>query len=134
MKAAVVTASGVQVTDVAEPKPGPNEVLVRVRASGLNRADLGVAAGHAHGRMGGAGTILGLEFAGEIVEVGAEVKELRPGDRCSGEGHIVCGYCRNCRAGRRHQCIRSVGLGVNTDGAFADYVVLPVENVWKHPD
>lgn len=89
MKAAVVTESGVQVKDVPEPKPGPNEVLVRVRASGLNRADLGVAAGHAHGRMGGPGTILGLEFAGEVVEVGAEVpNNIKPGDRvmCSGSG------------------------------------------------
>ena len=76
---------------------------------------------------------IGHEFFGEIVEVGAEVKELKPGDPCSAEGHIVCGYCRNCRAGRRHQCVRTVGLGVNTDGAFADYVVVPVENVWKHP-
>ena len=89
MKAAVVTAAGVQVIDVAEPKPGPHEVLVRVRASGLNRADLGVAAGHAHGSMGGAGTILGLEFAGEIAAVGTEVPaEFRPGMRvmCSGNG------------------------------------------------
>jgi len=76
---------------------------------------------------------IGHEFFGEIVEVGAEVKELQAGDTCSAEGHIVCGYCRNCRAGRRHQCIRTIGLGVNTDGAFADYVVVPVENVWKHP-
>ena len=89
MKAAVVTEAGVQVMDVAEPKPGPHEVLVRVRASGLNRADLGVAAGHAHGRMGGAGTILGLEFAGEIAAVGTEVPaEFKPGMRvmCSGNG------------------------------------------------
>ena len=89
MKAAVVTEAGVQVMDVAEPKPGPDEVLVRVRASGLNRADLGVAAGHAHGRMGGAGTILGLEFAGEIAAVGTEVPaEFKPGMRvmCSGNG------------------------------------------------
>lgn len=89
MKAAIVTEAGVQVIDVAEPKPGPHEVLVRVRASGLNRADLGVAAGHAHGSMGGAGTILGLEFAGEIAAVGTEVPaEFRPGMRvmCSGNG------------------------------------------------
>jgi NADPH2:quinone reductase len=89
MKAAVVTESGVQVQDVPQPKPKPNEVLVRVRAAGLNRADLGVAAGHAHGRMGGPGTILGLEFAGEIAELGADVpRHLKPGDRvmCSGNG------------------------------------------------
>lgn len=73
---------------------------------------------------------IGHEFYGEIAEVGREVKEFSvPGDKVSGEGHIVCGYCRNCRAGRRHQCIRTVGLGVNRDGAFADYVVIPVENV-----
>ena len=89
MKAAVVTESGVQVQDAPQPRPKPNEVLVRVRAAGLNRADLGVAAGHAHGRMGGPGTILGLEFAGEIAELGADVpRHLKPGDRvmCSGNG------------------------------------------------
>ena len=88
MKAAVVGEKGVEIRDVPKPEPKPNEVLVRVRAAGLNRADLGVAAGHAHGRMGGPGTILGLEFAGEIEAVGAEVKGLKPGDRvmCSGNG------------------------------------------------
>jgi len=87
MKAAIVTASGVEVKDVPEPQPGPNEVLVRVRAAGLNRADLGVAAGHAHGRMGGAGTILGLEFAGEVVAVGAEVPDsIAPGMRVMASG------------------------------------------------
>ncbi|MBV1798280.1 zinc-binding dehydrogenase [Siccirubricoccus sp. G192] len=89
MKAAVVTESGVQVQNVPQPQPKPNEVLVRVRAAGLNRADLGVAAGHAHGRMGGPGTVLGLEFAGEIAELGADVpRHLKPGDRvmCSGNG------------------------------------------------
>lgn len=89
MKAAIVTDQGVQVREVPEPTPGPQEVLVRVRAAGLNRADLGVAAGHAHGRMGGAGTIIGLEFAGEVVTTGAEVPEqIRPGMRvmCSGSG------------------------------------------------
>ena len=88
MKAAVVTESGVQVRDVPEPRPTAQQVLVRVRASGLNRADLAVAAGHAHGSVGGAGTVVGMEFAGEVVEVGAEVPSGRvsPGDRvmCSG--------------------------------------------------
>lgn len=88
MKAAIVTDAGVRVADVPMPKPGPDEVLVRVRAAGLNRADLGVAAGKAHGRIGGAGTIIGLEFAGEVAEVGANVGDLKPGDRvmCSGAG------------------------------------------------
>lgn len=89
MKAAIVTAEGLRLSDAPEPKPKPNEVLVRVRAAGLNRADIGVASGQAHGRIGGPGTIPGLEFAGEVVEVGAEVPaEIRPGQRvmCSGAG------------------------------------------------
>lgn len=89
MRAAVVTEAGLQLREVPEPKPGPEEVLVRVRASGLNRADLGVAAGQAHGRIGGVGTIPGLEFAGEVVAVGAEVPgHITPGMRvmCSGAG------------------------------------------------
>lgn len=86
MKAAIVTDAGVRVTDVPEPRPGPEQVLVRVRAAGLNRADLGVAAGKSHGAIGGAGTIIGMEFAGEVVEVGANVRGVKPGDRvmCSG--------------------------------------------------
>jgi NADPH:quinone reductase-like Zn-dependent oxidoreductase len=89
MKAAVVTETGVQVRDVPEPKPSPQQVLVRVRACGLNRADLAVAAGHSHGSVGGVGTVVGMEFAGEVVEVGSEVPSsagVKPGDRvmCSG--------------------------------------------------
>jgi NADPH2:quinone reductase len=87
MKAAVVKdGGGVEIREVPQPTPKPNEVLVKVRAAGLNRADVGVAAGHAHGRIGGAGTIVGLEFAGEVAAIGSEVKNLKPGDRvmCSG--------------------------------------------------
>src|SRR5262245_38134285 len=88
MKAAVVIESGLQVRDVPEPKPAANEVLVRVRAVGLNRADVGVAAGRAHGRQGGPGTIPGLEWTGEVAAVGGEVTHVKPGDRvmCSGSG------------------------------------------------
>lgn len=88
MKAAVVAEQGVEVRDVPKPNPKPNEVLVRVRASGLNRADLAVAAGHKHGAVGGPGTIVGMEFAGEVAEVGADVKDFKPGDRvmCAGAG------------------------------------------------
>jgi NADPH2:quinone reductase len=86
MKAAVVGEHGVLIADVEAPKPKPNEVLVKVRACGLNRADIMVARGLAHGRAGGVGTIIGLEWSGEVVEVGAEVQGLEPGDRvmCSG--------------------------------------------------
>ena len=91
MKAAIVTATGVAVQDVPDPRPKPHEVLVRVRASGLNRADLAVAAGHAHGNIGGPGTILGMEFAGEVVECGAEVPDsIRPGQRVMASG--AAGY------------------------------------------
>ena len=100
MRAAVVTDKGLAVREVPEPRPKANEVLVRVRASGLNRADLAVAAGHRHGAVGGAGTIVGLEWAGEVAEVGAEVRGIRPGDRvmCSGSGgyaeYAVCDWGR----------------------------------------
>ena len=88
MKAAVLTGSGIEVRDVPKPKPGPSQVLVRVRAAGLNRADLIMASGHMHGSAGGPGSVLGLEFAGEVEAVGSDVKEVKPGDRvmCSGNG------------------------------------------------
>ena len=126
---------GLELIDRPEPVCGDWEVKIRVLRAGLCGTDLHLqewdewAAAQMHLPQ-----TIGHEFYGEIVAVGDEVKELKPGDHVSGEGHIVCGYCRNCRAGRRHQCIRTVGLGVNRDGCFADYVVIPVENVWKHPD
>ena len=133
--AKVTAGPGLELIERPEPVCGPWDVKIRVLRAGLCGTDLHLQQWDdwAASQMRLPQTI-GHEFYGEIVEVGAEVKELAPGDKVSGEGHIVCGYCRNCRAGRRHQCIRTVGLGVNTDGAFADYVVLPVENVWKHPD
>src|SRR5690242_19288058 len=75
---------------------------------------------------------IGHEFYGEVVQVGEDVTSVRVGQRASGEGHIVCGTCRNCRAGRRHLCIRTSSVGVNRDGAFAEYVVIPESNVWVH--
>lgn len=88
MKAAVITGNGLEIQDVPKPSPKPNEILVRVRAAGLNRADLAMASGQAHGRAGGPGTIAGLEWAGEVAEIGADVKGIKPGDRvmCSGSG------------------------------------------------
>jgi threonine 3-dehydrogenase len=76
--------------------------------------------------------VIGHEFCGEVVEVGSNVEDFHPGDLVSGEGHVICGHCRNCLAGRRHLCAHTQGLGVNRAGAFAEYVVLPMTNVWKH--
>ena len=100
MKAAVVGEKGIEIRDVPRPEPKANEVLVRVRAAGLNRAELAVAAGHRHGTVGGAGTIVGLEWSGEVAAVGAEVEGVKPGDRvmCSGSGgyaeYAVCDWGR----------------------------------------
>ena len=119
MKAAVVTPNGVQVQEVPAPKPQPSQVLVRVRACGLNRADLGVAAGHAHGAVGGAGTIVGMEFAGEVAEVGSEVRNVKVGDRVMASG--AAGYAEYALAdwGRVHAI-------PSRDMAFEQAATLPV--------
>ncbi len=75
---------------------------------------------------------IGHEFVGEIVEAGANVSDFHPGDIVSGEGHVVCGRCRNCLAGRRHLCAHTLGVGVNRPGAFAEFIVLPMTNIWRH--
>lgn len=126
--------AGLELIERPEPACGDFDVKIRVLRAGLCGTDLHLQSwdAWAASQMNLPQTI-GHEFYGEIVEVGSEVKTLKPGDRCSGEGHIVCGHCRNCRAGRRQCCINTVGLGVNRDGCFADYVVLPAMNVWKQP-
>lgn len=132
---------GLELVDIPEPVPGWGEVKIRVLRTGLCGTDL-----HLYRWDGGApGSLtppqtLGHEFYGEIVEIGPGVAQgespydLHVGQRVSVEGHIVCGRCRNCRAGRRHMCVQTVGIGVNRDGAFADYVVVPAANVWSQPD
>ena len=126
---------GLELIDVPEPVCGPWQVKIRVLRAGLCGTDLHLESWDDWAAsMVTAPQIIGHEFFGEIVEVGEEVIGLKAGDKVSGEGHIVCGHCRNCRAGRRHQCINTIGLGVNTDGSFADYVVIPVENVWRHAE
>jgi threonine 3-dehydrogenase len=126
-------APGLELVDRPEPQPGHGEVKIRVLRAGICGTDLHIAAWDdwAAGAVN-APLIVGHEFAGEVVEVGDQVRDVRVGDQVSGEGHIVCGTCRNCRAGRRHLCIRTKSVGVNRDGAFADYVVLPESNVWVH--
>ena len=76
--------------------------------------------------------VIGHEFVGEVVEFGSNVSDFQVGDRVSGEGHVVCGRCRNCMAGRRHLCAHSIGLGVQRAGAFAEFVALPMTNIWHH--
>lgn len=128
---------GLSLIDVPEPECGLREVKIRVLRAGLCGTDLHLeswddwAASTVQPPL-----VIGHEFYGEIVEIGAEVPTVAPlaiGDRVSGEGHVVCGHCRNCRAGRRHVCINTQGIGVNRHGAFADFVVIPAENVWKQP-
>ena len=137
MRALVKTkpGPGLEMIDVPVPVPGPDDVRIRVLRAGLCGTDIHIydwdpwAAATLKPPL-----VTGHEFCGRIDAVGADVHGLAEGDLVSGEGHIVCGHCRNCRAGRRHLCINTVGIGVNRDGAFAEYVVLPATNVWKQPD
>jgi threonine 3-dehydrogenase len=125
---------GLELVERPEPDTGPGEVKVRVLRTGICGTDLHIEAWDdwAAGAIA-APLIAGHEFAGEVVAVGAGVRDVRLGDLVSGEGHVVCGTCRNCRAGRRHLCIRTSGIGVNRDGAFAQYVVIPESNAWVQP-
>nr|NLD41607.1 L-threonine 3-dehydrogenase [Actinomycetales bacterium] len=128
---------GLELREIPEPEPGIGEVKIRVMRAGLCGTDLHIldwdpwAAEQLHPPM-----VIGHEFYGEIVEIGPGVTEgdgadeLRVGLRVSVEGHVICGRCRNCRSGRRQMCIRTNSIGVNRDGAFADYVVVPAANVW----
>lgn len=124
---------GLELTEVPEPRPGPGDVLVKVLCTGVCGTDLHIQAWDAWAqRTVRTPLVLGHEFAGEVVEVGPSVTDVAVGDLVSGEGHLVCGRCRNCRAGRRHLCVNTRGLGVQVDGAFAEYVVLPSGNAWVH--
>jgi threonine 3-dehydrogenase len=124
---------GFELTDRPEPEPASHEVKIRVLRTGICGTDLHIERWDAWAAASvDAPLIAGHEFCGEVVEVGREVRDVAVGDVVSGEGHVVCGTCRNCRAGRRHLCIRTSSVGVNRDGAFAEYVVLPEPNVWVH--
>lgn len=124
---------GLELTEVPTPQAGPGQVLIKVLRTGICGTDLHIDSWDDWAaRVVRAPLVVGHEFAGEVVETGPGVNAVKTGDIVSGEGHLVCGTCRNCMAGRRHLCIRTVGLGVHTDGAFAEYVVLPESNVWVH--
>ncbi len=126
---------GLELVERPEPTPGESDVKIRVLRTGLCGTDLHIqswdpwAASTIKAPM-----IPGHEFFGEVVEIGSRVRDVHVGAKVSGEGHIVCGTCRNCRAGRRHMCIRTSGVGVNRDGAFAQFVVIPESNVWVHDE
>ncbi len=125
---------GLRLEDVPVPRIGSDDVLIRVLRTGICGTDLHIYDWDGWARQNvPVPLVIGHEFAGEIVAVGPEVRDLAVGDLVSGEGHLVCGRCRNCMAGRRVQCARTQGVGVNRQGAFADYIALPAANAWRHP-
>jgi len=126
---------GIWMQSIPEPTIGPNDVLIKMRKTAICGTDMHIW----HWDEWAQRTIpvpmaVGHEYCGEIVDLGSEVRGLKIGDRVSGEGHITCGYCRNCRAGRRHLCRNTEGVGVNRPGCFAEYMALPASNVFKLPD
>jgi len=126
-------AEGLWLEDVPEPESGINDVLIRVKKTGICGTDLHIFGWDAWAQKTiPVPMVVGHEFVGEVAAVGSNVSDFKIGDLVSGEGHVVCGRCRNCMAGRRHLCAHSIGLGVQRPGAFAEYVVLPMTNVWHH--
>ena len=126
-------APGLAIEDIPEPTIGINDVLIRVHRTGICGTDVHIYDWDEWARQ----TIpvpmaIGHEFVGEIVEVGSNVIDFHPGELVSGEGHVVCGRCRNCMAGRRHLCAHTSGVGVNRPGCFAEFISLPMTNVWRH--
>ena len=135
MKALVKKYSepGIWLEDVPDPDPGINDVLVKVKRTAICGTDMHIYNWDAWAQKTiPVPMVVGHEFVGEIVEVGENVNDWRPGQIVSGEGHLVCGRCRNCMAGRRHLCNHTSGIGVNSPGAFAEYIALPMSNVWEH--
>lgn len=126
-------APGLKLMDVPEPVCGINDVLIRVDRTGICGTDLHIWKWDAWAQKTiPVPMVVGHEFVGEVVSVGANVSDFFPGEIVSGEGHVVCGRCRNCLAGRRHLCAHTEGIGVNRTGAFAEYIALPMTNVWHH--
>jgi threonine 3-dehydrogenase len=124
---------GLWLEDVPVPEIGINDVLIRVRKTGICGTDLHIHAWDSWAeRTIPVPMVVGHEFVGEVVEFGSNVSDFQAGDLVSGEGHVVCGRCRNCMAGRRHLCAHSIGLGVQRPGAFAEFVSLPMTNIWHH--
>ena len=126
---------GLWLADVPEPECGINDVLIRVLRTGICGTDLHIRNWDAWAsRTIPVPMVIGHEFVGEVVSVGSNVPDFHPGEIVSGEGHVVCGRCRNCMAGRRHLCAHTSGVGVNRPGAFAELIALPMTNIWHHHD
>ena len=122
---------GIWMDDAPEPKCGTNDVKIKVTHSSICGTDLHIYKWNKWAENNiTTPLIIGHEFCGIVHEVGSSVTHYSPGQRVSGEGHITCGYCRNCRAGQKHLCHRTIGIGIHRDGAFADYIVIPESNVW----
>ncbi len=137
MKALVKSRNepGLWLEDVEKPRIGINDVLIRVHRAGICGTDVHIYKWDDWARKTiPIGLVIGHEFVGEIAEVGSNVSDFYRGDIVSGEGHVVCGRCRNCLAGRRHLCAKTQGIGVNRAGAFAEYIALPMTNIWRHHD
>ncbi|QDV27004.1 L-threonine 3-dehydrogenase [Aureliella helgolandensis] len=135
MKALVKSQAqvGLWLEDVPEPTVGINDVLIRVDRTGICGTDMHIYQWDNWAQKTiPVPLVVGHEFVGEVVEVGSNVNDFHPGEIVSGEGHVVCGRCRNCLAGRRHLCAATTGVGVNRSGAFAEYISLPMSNVWHH--
>jgi threonine 3-dehydrogenase len=125
--------SGLWLEEVPVPIPGINDVLIHVLITGICGTDLHIYEWDQWSQSTiPVPLVIGHEFVGEVTEVGSNVADLQPGDIVSGEGHVVCGRCRNCLAGRRHLCAHTLGVGVNRPGAFAEYIALPMSNIWRH--
>ncbi|EPB7045438.1 TPA: L-threonine 3-dehydrogenase [Pseudomonas aeruginosa] len=127
--------TGLWLRDEPKPEMGHNDLLIKIRKTAICGTDMHIY----HWDKWAQATIpvpmtVGHEYVGEVVEIGAGVSGFQVGDRVSGEGHIVCGHCRNCRAGRQHLCRETYGVGVNRPGAFAEYLVLPASNAFKIPE
>ena len=135
MKALVKSQAGqgLWLEDVQEPEMGINDVKIRVLYTGICGTDLHIYDWDAWAaKTIPIGLVIGHEFSGEVVAVGENVPDVQVGDPGEREGHVVCGRCRNCLAGRRHLCAHTQGVGVNRNGAFAEFIVLPMSNIWHH--
>ncbi len=127
--------TGIWMTDAQKPEMGHNDLLIKIRKTAICGTDM-----HIYNWDDWAQAtipvpmVVGHEYVGEVVDMGQEVRGFNIGDRVSGEGHITCGHCRNCRAGRVHLCRNTIGVGVNREGSFAEYLVIPAYNAFKIPD